>query len=860
MFHYHMSERNWDKAAQYAEKLGQKNSDQAKGLVYKFRLAMARNDIPAATSIATDLTTQFREFSRSWLYLGQAHQAANNYDAAIGAYNLALEKQSDNSEALAGNIQCYFQKGKPEEALRFINRGRAAHPSSPYFKNQWTAYQLSQYGDPSQVVQPALEERDANPKDPNRWIALGRAQYSAGQKRDNPKSAKFISDAKATFTEALKRWPNQTVIWAFLSEISDFENDAAGGEALLKKMVASPDFQNAPEAAMMLADHYLRHNAPEKGEATMKEALEHFKNYKDPRPASEVRRRLAAYYTQNKRWDDALKLLDPASPDQMVRQQIVEIYMLQAAATKNDPALFGKAEKLVRSMLATTPEDAQLHALLGVVLLNMNQAQRAEESLNTALKLDPKNQAALYSRAQLRMKEQPPQLDAAIADLTTLREVNPKHLEGRVTLADALRQQHHYEDAARELESALVMAPYRRDIRVNLAGLYASVRPANWNDAERVLADAERIEPKEVLWKRMLAKLWSARAIQEKAPALHEKATAKIREALQMAPTVVLRDYLDILESAKNWQQLKAETEQVFKTVPNAEKTGWEFYIKHAIAQSNLGEPRKSMEDFEKAMQIAEADKTLSQDVLVQIIDRMEQTRGADETIARVKTLLTRANGAAATRWKVVLARLYFIKKEYPTAIDYIEQARKESANLDVNQQVGALSVAGNIYMMSGDYPMARTAFEQLLAKRADDLATLNNLAFLVAEHTQPPDMAKAMEYSKRAYDVMTKNNMVDPNVLDTVGWINVLSGGAKLDEGIRLLNESIAAGEIPEAQYHYGEALMKKNLPEYARTSLLRASELVSAKTPVDEVLKKKVDDALARVDKVLGPAPVKQ
>ncbi len=873
MFQYYMGERNWDKSAEFADKLGAKNADQAKGLVYRFRLAMAKNDVPGALAIAQDLTAQYREFSRSYLYLGQAQQAARNWSGAIDAYNLALEKQSDNAEALAGNIVCCFQMGKPTEALRYINRGRAAHPSSPYFKNQWTQYQLSQYGDASLVVQPALEDRDANPKDPNRWIALGRAQYSAGQKRDNPKSAKFIADAKATFNEALKQWPKQMVIWAFLSEIADFENDTAGGEAILKRMVASPDFQETPEAYLMLADHYARQSqrteispadrqaGVDKCEATMKEALEHFKNFKDQKPATEVRRRLAAYYTQNKKWDEALKLLDPASPDQMVRQQIVEIYMQQAAATKNDPELFGKAEKLVRSMLATSPNEAQLHALLGVVQLNLNQPQRAEESLNNALKLDPKNQAALYSRAQLRMKEQPPRLDAAIVDLKTLRDVNPNHIEGRVTLADAYRQQHLYEDASHELEYALVRAPYRRDIRVNLAGLYAGIKPPDWNDAERIVTDAERIEPKEVLWKRMLGKLWSARAVQEKSAPLHEKATAKIREALALAPTSgeVLSDYLSILESAKNWRQLLAETDQVFKTVPKAAETGWGFYVQHAVALSNLGEPTKSMADFEKALQIVEADKSLGQDVVIQVIDRLQETRGAEATIDRVKALLARSTGAAATRWKVVLARLYFLNKDYPNAIDVVEQARKESAGLDVNLQVSALNVAGAIYMMSGDFAMARTAFEQLLAKRDNDLGALNNLAFIVAEHTQPPDLAKAMEYGQRAYGVMTKNNVSDPNVLDTVGWINVLSGGPKLDEGIRLLKESIDAGEIAEAQYHYGEALLRKNLPEFAKTNLARASELVNAKSPVDEVLKKKVEDAQLRVDRILGPGAAK-
>ena len=68
------------------------------------------------------------------------------------------------------------------------------------------------------------------------------------------------------------------------------------------------------------------------------------------------------------------------------------------------------------------------------------------------------------------------------------------------------------------------------------------------------------------------------------------------------------------------------------------------------------------------------------------------------------------------------------------------------------------------------------------------------------------------------------RNNGTDPNVLDTVGWISVLSGGNNLNQGIDYLNRSIQAGEIPDAYYHLGEAYLKKNIPIEAKRSLNRA------------------------------------
>ena len=66
------------------------------------------------------------------------------------------------------------------------------------------------------------------------------------------------------------------MLWAFLSEISDFTKDASGGEALLKQMIARPEFKDSPEPTLMLADHYLRQNNPAQAEATMKQAIARF--------------------------------------------------------------------------------------------------------------------------------------------------------------------------------------------------------------------------------------------------------------------------------------------------------------------------------------------------------------------------------------------------------------------------------------------------------------------------------------------------------------------------------------------------------------------------------------------------------
>lgn len=845
MWQYYVGEQNWNKASEYVEKLAALNWDQAEGLIYRYRQSMMRNDLRGAVQHAQDLTAKRPYFSRSWVFLAQALQAQGQTDLAINNYNLALDKQSENVDALAGLVSCYFQRREYSEAARVIETGMKAHPNNTFFKQQWTYYHMN-FGDPKVIIEPAKADRDAAPDDVHKWIQLGRAQYMAARKKDAD-SAKYIADAKQTFADAVKKFPGERVIWAFIEEISEFNKDLDGGVAALRDMASRPEFKDSPDPYLMLADHYLKFEKPADAEATMKVALEKFNTNLD------VRRRLAAFYTQNKRYDEALKLLDPSSPEAIVRQQIVEILMLSGR--------FDDAEKLLRGLIQSNPSDkaqlAQLHALLGVVLLNQKKPEQAMESLNTSLGIDARNQAALYSRGQMRL--QSGAIEDAIKDLQFLRDLNPNHIEGRVSLAEAFKQKQMYTDCARELEDALRRAPMRRDIRINVISVYAATK--DWSSAERLLKEAADAEPREIMWMRMQAKLWSVRG-------QHEKAALRIRDALAIADEKMkgelLRDYMDILEAGKNWRQLLAECDQVFRASPQAANEAWWIYVKRAVANRNVDQKPEAMADFEKALSIAAADKNASQDVQIAIMDRLAENMGKEEAIRRVAALSS-GTDAKSVRWKVVLAYLYMSNNQAKEATETIAQVRGQFGSLEEKDRLNALNVSGTIYMMNQQFPEAKAVYEELLAKQPDHVAALNNLACLWAEHSEAPDrLAKALGYSTKAYDAMNRQNRQDSSVLDTHGWVNVLSGGTNLDRGIELLNASVKAGEIPEAHYHLGEAYLLKKFPDAAKSSLSRAAEMLQERKEkeqkTDEGLKQKVDQAREKAEKALLEAAAKQ
>jgi Flp pilus assembly protein TadD len=115
-------------------------------------------------------------------------------------------------------------------------------------------------------------------------------------------------------------------------------------------------------------------------------------------------------------------------------------------------------------------------------------------------------------------------------------------------------------------------------------------------------------------------------------------------------------------------------------------------------------------------------------------------------------------------------------------------------------------------YLRAGNLAAARTRYEEVLKREADDPVVLNNLAYLLLAEKD----VRAREYAEKAHRLAP----TDPAVQGTLGWVLVNQG--QLEAGLRHLREArLRDPQDPEIRYHLAAALAQAGRREEARLEL---------------------------------------
>ena len=147
---------------------------------------------------------------------------------------------------------------------------------------------------------------------------------------------------------------------------------------------------------------------------------------------------------------------------------------------------------------------------------------------------------------------------------------------------------------------------------------------------------------------------------------------------------------------------------------------------------------------------------------------------------------------------------------------------------------VRVLQFLGNAYQSLKQNKNAIDTYEKILVLQSDNVAALNNLAWVYLLENN----SKAFKLAEKAYERAPN----DVGVNDTYGWALVQQG--QIDKGVRLLEKAMAAlPDVPEVQYHYAVALLKSGEEVKAREmlgKLLSGDKSFVGRTDAEQLMRK--------------------
>jgi len=219
---------------------------------------------------------------------------------------------------------------------------------------------------------------------------------------------------------------------------------------------------------------------------------------------------------------------------------------------------------------------------------------------------------------------------------------------------------------------------------------------------------------------------------------------------------------------------------------------------------------------------------------------------GADTALKEVQ-----GRTGTSNRWRLMAGLLMRNKGDIPGARATIDQMLADEKSLSPEELAAALSFGGEIYAVPPDPNLLKSKelYKRLLELRPDDVTTLNNLSCNPLN-----SLDEAMQYSQRAYDLLVKQNVQQPYILDTHGW-NLVQAG-RVDDGLAVLINAWSVQPFPKLALHVGEGFLKKENASEAERYLTKGQELfdqaVRNKQPTDPRVQDGLTDALRRTEEL--------
>ncbi len=827
LFEYYLATKQWDAAAKYIDPLTKANYGGSGGLIYRWKLASTRGDLQSAVSIGREFTQKMPEFATSWIVLGQSLSFTGQYEEALRCFKTARDLQSSNRDAIKAAVDCLYALNRPTEARPIITEARRLYPTDLGLAEMELEWELK-YGDPKKALDPLKANVQKEPNQVVHYLNLAQAYYRMSTLAGTPaEQTANLSQGMETLKAAISLFPDEIQPYINLAEMQSIAKDRASAEATLKQMCAQPKLKDLPEPKYVLAEFYIKGDQSKLAEQPLRDAVA-----VAPKNA-EYRRKLAVYLASQDRVDDAIAALDAAGADS--NSPILMTSRLEILASAGR---YTAAEAAVNVAIKDHPTDANWYAILANALYNQSKFDAAIASAEKALAIDPRNNRALITRAMSKLNRPGGDLSEAIKDLEAYRDLNPQDNNVRRLLADAYMRRQRPDDATRELEIALHNSPEDRQVRSTLLEYYRTTQ--RWSDGDQIVKDAQSIDKlmKDPEW---LSAESTWMVVRHQWP----QALEKIRSAMYYAPKDprYVQLFMSVLLSTQNESTLLRETEPMIAADPGR----WWIYQARGLARKAMKNDAMAETEFSKAVNTALALK--DPDAVETTISTMRQQVSPDKALQLIEP-----HAAENLRYLISTASLYLQMGNDDACLKNVANLMNQVDAASPDIQARILTFCGAAYsaVKPQQTDNAIKAYERLVKLQPDNPEALNQLAWLLATGIKPERPQDALQYSTRAYNLISGANRFSPTIFDTQGWVLYLCG--KVDDAVLILRQVVEQTPANiDARYHLGMAYKKQDKRDEAAAQFSAAKQLIdtaeSAKAPVDAELKKAVLTAIEQL-----------
>jgi len=814
LFSLSLQQGKWDLAEQMLNKAIQLGLDPSGGHFYRGRLLSARTDIEnhnerAVAEIQSGLR-EFPTYSEGHVMLGRVLGRLERYEEAKQSFRRALELNPRSGQAALGLATLAARENDEANKTRYLNIAAQTIPNHPWVREELQV--LEDRRNPQAGIERREQLRKANPEDLDNLMRL--AELYARQNQFD--KAKEIYEAAWQVDEFN------------LALVQDYVNFLRGKEPaepeearrILEELVAKgADRQPIYRATaqLLLASHLdaMRQmaipNAPD--QETCDKAHEAAAEISDE-PA--VRMDIGKYYMDNGRYDkaehwyrEAIAAAERAENTSAERRS--RRYLIETLIQMRDPA---REEDVFKELSIFREKYDDPFALLAESEYHASAGRlgAALEAINRFLLLQPDSAVGQFRRADIRFQQS--LWEQALEDYRAVRAIDPNGFgyEHRVRLALCHERLKDNDLAIAELVSVLNAEPNQMSALSELLRIYRKL--GRWDEAERLIAKRLDEDPDNLFWLNNLLQIYQGGGDADKAIETAEK-IVEIRQNAPDAVETLLHTYLD-------FERPDDVIRYVQNRVPAESRNELWSLMPLGAAYAMKGETAQALQHYNKVLDsLAESLQSFAAAANTVKIDM-----GPDATMQLIRARLARNSDERGSRF--VLAML---QKEAgdPNAFGKVLEELLASTPAGDDRRI----LSERLFLMQhlaierqlrGDYEQARTLYQEILELAPYNLVALNNLAFLLMDHFEDPQAA--LPYSQTALTLSPN----DPNVLDTVGWNQVLVG--YLDQGIAALRRSIGINDgLPAVHYHVAEALWQRSEKDPDRRDIDRREAIAECR-----------------------------